>query len=194
MSSSPQHQVYQVTPQTASMASSHDVRFSLTQVEHLATFSTASPQQQPTTPKMALQRLFAMEKTSGIWTQRMAIQVEGKRANRRKEGGEGRCKKFVSQSEQSNRQKCVCILLVTMSLLRHCFVEYSFNLFPPFHVLGKQTPGRDMKIIDGDSGEAVERFPVTLIQQPTAFNHNTHIYDNILIFTVQHPEEAQGNH
>ena len=51
-----------------------------------------------------------------------------------------------------------------------------------------------MKIIDGDSGEAVERFPVTLIQQPTAFNHNTHIYDNILIFTVQHPEETQGNH
>lgn len=48
------------------------------QVEHLATFSTASPQQTPTTPKMALQRLFAMEKTSGIWTQRMAIQVEGK--------------------------------------------------------------------------------------------------------------------
>lgn len=49
-----------------------------------------------------------------------------------------------------------------------------------------------MKIIDGDSNEVVERFPVTLIHQPTAFNHNNHIYDNILIFTVQHPEETQG--
>ena len=49
-----------------------------------------------------------------------------------------------------------------------------------------------MKIIDGDSSEAVERFPVTLIQQPTAFNHSNHIYDNILIFTVQHPDEPQG--
>ena len=52
--------------------------------------------------------------------------------------------------------------------------------------------GRDMKIIDGDSNEVVERFPVTLIHQPTAFNHHNHIYDNILIFTVQHPDEPQG--
>lgn len=44
------------------------------QVEHLATFST----QQQTTPKIALQRLFAMEKTSGIWTQSMAIEIDGK--------------------------------------------------------------------------------------------------------------------
>lgn len=56
----------------------------------------------------------------------------------------------------------------------------------------EQPSGRDMKIIDGDSSEAVERFPVTLIQQPTAFNHSNHIYDNILIFTVQHPDEPQG--
>ena len=35
-------------------------------VEHLATFSTSSPQQQQTTPRMALHRLFAMEKTSGF--------------------------------------------------------------------------------------------------------------------------------
>lgn len=47
MASSPQHQVPTYT------------------VEHLATFSTTSPQQQQTTPRMALQRLFAMEKTSG---------------------------------------------------------------------------------------------------------------------------------
>lgn len=54
----------------ASSPSHHQVY----QVEHLATFST----QQQTTPKIALQRLFAMEKTSGIWTQSMAIEIEGK--------------------------------------------------------------------------------------------------------------------
>lgn len=52
--------------------------------------------------------------------------------------------------------------------------------------------GAHLKIIDGDTNETVERFPVTLIHQPTAFNHSNHIYDNILIFTVQHPEESQG--
>ena len=47
-------------------------------VEHLATFSTSSSSHsQPTTPKIALQRLFAMEKSSGIWTQRMSVQIEG---------------------------------------------------------------------------------------------------------------------
>lgn len=100
----------------------------LYQVEHLATFSTTTPQNTLTTPKMALQRLFAMEKTSGIWTQRMTIEIDG----------------------------------------------------------------RDLKIIDGDSGETVERFPVSLIQHPTAFTHHNHIYDNILIFIIQHPEEASG--
>ena len=35
------------------------------------------PTQQQITPKVALQRLFAMEKTSGIWTQKMTIQIEG---------------------------------------------------------------------------------------------------------------------
>ena len=52
--------------------------------------------------------------------------------------------------------------------------------------------GHEMKIIDGDSGEAVERFPVSLIQHPTAFNHANHIYDNILIFTVQTPDDSDG--
>lgn len=47
-------------------------------VEHLATFSTSLPTQQSITPKMAIQRLFAMEKTSGIWTQRMTLKLEGK--------------------------------------------------------------------------------------------------------------------
>lgn len=46
-------------------------------VEHLATFSTSTPSQQPITPKVAIQRLFAMEKTSGIWTQRMFVKIEG---------------------------------------------------------------------------------------------------------------------
>lgn len=100
-----------------------------------------------------------------------------------------------------NRNKVireVCILLVPMlsfeplsGVLIH--LPFAVCRVAPFGWETQQTPGRDMKIIDGDSGEAVERFPVTLIQQPTAFNHNTHIYDNILIFTVQHPEEAQGN-
>ena len=53
---------------------------------------------------MALQRLFAMEKTSGIWTQRMAIQVEG----------ESVCvKEKESGSVDDNRNKVireVCIL------------------------------------------------------------------------------------
>lgn len=59
------------------MASSQQQQHQIYLVEHLATFSTSSGHQQTTTPKMALQRLFAMEKTSGIWTQRMALQVEG---------------------------------------------------------------------------------------------------------------------
>ena len=100
-------------------------------VEHLATFSKLSPTNTQTTPKIALERLFAMEKTSGIWTQRMSIAVEG----------------------------------------------------------------HEMKIIDGDSGETVERFPVSLIQHPTAFNHANHIYDNILIFTVSqaHPTDSSSS-
>jgi epidermal growth factor receptor kinase substrate 8 len=110
------------------MASSPQHQAPTYAVEHLATFSTNSPQQQQTTPRMALQRLFAMEKTSGIWTQRMAIQLKG----------------------------------------------------------------NHMWILDGESNDVVERFPVTLIHQPTAFNDHNHIYNNILIFTVQLPNESQG--
>ncbi|XP_053210452.1 epidermal growth factor receptor kinase substrate 8-like isoform X2 [Panonychus citri] len=97
-------------------------------VEHLATFSTSMTSQQPITPKVAIQRLFAMEKTSGIWTQRMFVKIEGS------------------------------------------------------HML----------IIDVESNDIVERFPVAFIQQPISFSHRDHMYDNILIFTVQHPEESQG--
>ena len=50
-----------------------------------------------------------------------------------------------------------------------------------------------MYILDGESNDIVEQFPVALIQQPTAFNDHNHIYNNILIFTVQLPNESQGN-
>lgn len=50
-----------------------------------------------------------------------------------------------------------------------------------------------MYILDGESNDIVEQFPVSLIQQPTAFNDHNHIYNNILIFTVQLPNESQGN-
>lgn len=49
-----------------------------------------------------------------------------------------------------------------------------------------------MWILDGETNDVVERFPVTLIQQPTSFNDQNHIYNNILIFTVQLPAEPQG--
>jgi hypothetical protein len=97
-------------------------------VEHLATFSTVLPGQQQITPKLALQRLFAMEKTSGIWTQRMAIQVEGA------------------------------------------------------HLL----------VCDRETNDVVEQFSAQSLQQPVAFSHSNHIYDNILMFVVQHPHELDG--
>lgn len=98
-------------------------------VEHLATFSTSlHGNGGATNPKQALQRLFAMEKSSGIWTQRMALRVEGS------------------------------------------------------HML----------IIDGESDDIVERFPVNMIRSPTAFHQANDIYNNILILTVQHPDEPQG--
>lgn len=49
-----------------------------------------------------------------------------------------------------------------------------------------------MWILDGETNDVVERFPVGLIQQPTSFNDQNHIYNNILIFTVQLPNEPQG--
>lgn len=45
-------------------------------VEHLATFSTSIPA--PITPKTAIQRLFTLEKTAGIWTQQMILKITGK--------------------------------------------------------------------------------------------------------------------
>lgn len=49
-----------------------------------------------------------------------------------------------------------------------------------------------MLIYDRESNDIVEDFPVISIQQPVAFSHSNHIYDNILMFTVQHPKEAEG--
>lgn len=53
--------------------------------------------------------------------------------------------------------------------------------------------GGHMLIIDCESNDIVERFPSDFIQQPISFSHQDHIYDNILIFTVRHPDESQGN-
>ncbi|XP_074593614.1 arouser isoform X2 [Brevipalpus obovatus] len=95
-------------------------------VEHLATFSTSIPA--PITPKTAIQRLFTLEKTAGIWTQQMILKITDD------------------------------------------------------HML----------IVDSESDSIVEKFPVTFIQRPVSFSPRDHLYDNILIFTVQHPDENQG--
>jgi len=50
-----------------------------------------------------------------------------------------------------------------------------------------------MLILDGESNDIVEKFSVNLIQSPISFNYRDHMYNNILIFTVQHPNETQGN-
>lgn len=55
-----------------------------------------------------------------------------------------------------------------------------------------QLKANHMWILDGETNDVVERFPVALIQQPTSFNDQNHIYNNILIFTVQLPNEPQG--
>lgn len=49
-----------------------------------------------------------------------------------------------------------------------------------------------MWILDGETNDVVERFPVAFIHQPTSFNDQNHIYNNILIFIVQLPNERQG--
>lgn len=46
-------------------------------VEHLATLSTLLESPEEISPKMAIQQLFEIEKSSGIWSQRMIIQIEG---------------------------------------------------------------------------------------------------------------------
>src|SRR6218665_223838 len=52
--------------------------------------------------------------------------------------------------------------------------------------------GSHMWILDGETSDVVERFPVGFIQQPTSFNDQNHIYNNILIIVIQIPSEPSG--
>lgn len=90
-------------------------------VEHLATF-TVSQQNEVVYPADGMRRLLQMEKTSGIWTQKMLLRFD-----------------------------------------------------------------RDwIVILDYENGEIVERFPMMLIHDPTAFTSNDpkELYNNIFIFVV----------
>lgn len=49
-----------------------------------------------------------------------------------------------------------------------------------------------MLIIDAESNDVVEKFSANLIYSPISFNHHDHLFNNILIFMVQHPNETQG--
>jgi len=100
-------------------------------LEHLATF-TVSPETDLMYPADGMRRLLAMEKTSGIWTQKMLMKLE---------------KRMVNILDQENR-------------------------------------------------EVVERFPLHLIRDPTAFTSNDpkEMYNNIVIYIVGRPEqEADRN-
>lgn len=91
------------------------------EVEHLATF-TVSQQNEVVYPADGMRRLLQMEKTSGIWTQKMVLRLD-----------------------------------------------------------------RDwVTILDFENGEIVERFPLMLIHDPTAFTSKDpkDLYNNIFIFVV----------
>uniref|UniRef100_A0A4D5R947 Epidermal growth factor receptor kinase substrate 8 n=1 Tax=Scolopendra viridis TaxID=118503 RepID=A0A4D5R947_SCOVI len=91
-------------------------------LEHLATFTVGPPHgiQQPSD---GLRRLLQMEKTTGIWTQKMQLRLE---------------KKWIV-------------------------------------------------IIDFENGDVVERFPMHLISDPTAFTNTElkNLYNNVLVFIVR---------
>ncbi|XP_022672900.1 uncharacterized protein LOC111255315 isoform X5 [Varroa destructor] len=99
-------------------------------VEHLATFRVGSAYEVES-PKDGLRKLFQMEKTKGIWTQKMSIRLET----------------------------------------------------------------RWMVIIDEENGEIVERFPMSLISEPTAFTSNDprELYNNILVFIVKDDQPKGAN-
>ncbi|PRD24943.1 UNVERIFIED_CONTAM: Eps8 [Trichonephila clavipes] len=99
-------------------------------LEHLATFSVGS-QYGISTPKDGLRRLLQMEKSSGIWTQKMQMRLE---------------KKWVV-------------------------------------------------IIDNENGDVVERFPMSLISEPTSYTSNDprELYNNIVVFIVK-DEPKNKNH
>lgn len=90
-------------------------------MEHLATF-TVSAQNEVVYPSDGMRRLLQMEKTSGIWTQKMMLRLD---------------RAWVT-------------------------------------------------ILDYENGEIVERFPLSLIHEPTAFTSKDpkDLYNNIFIFVV----------
>merc|ERR1719507_769371 len=97
-------------------------------LEHLATF-TVSPDNDMLYPADGMRRLLAMEKTNGIWTQKMLMKLDRGMVN----------------------------------------------------------------IMDNENKETVERFPIQLVREPTAFTSNDpkEIYNNILIYIVgARPEES----
>ncbi|KAK2725043.1 epidermal growth factor receptor kinase substrate 8-like [Artemia franciscana] len=91
------------------------------EVEHLATFAV-SPQAGLVYPSDGMRRLLQMEKTSGIWTQKLYLRLEA----------------------------------------------------------------NWVVIIDYENGEIIEKFPIHLIRDPTAFTSSDpkEIYDNIYVFIV----------
>jgi len=109
-----------------SLASNEGGRSPAYLLEHLATF-TVSPENDLIYPADGMRRLLAMEKTSGIWTQKMLMKLERKMVN----------------------------------------------------------------IMDHENKEVVERFPVHLVREPTAFTSTDpkEMYNNIVIYIVGHPPE-----
>jgi len=95
-------------------------------LEHLATF-TVSPENDLVYPADGMRRLLAMEKTSGIWTQKMLMRLDRKMVN----------------------------------------------------------------IMDHENKEVVERFPIHLVREPTAFTSSDpkEMYNNIVIYIVGHGAE-----
>lgn len=99
-------------------------------LEHLATFSVG-PQFGLVSPKDGLRRLLQMEKSNGIWTQKMQMRLE---------------KKWVV-------------------------------------------------IIDYENGDVVERFPMSLIGDPTSYTSNDprELYNNILVFVVREDPKTKSH-
>ena len=99
-------------------------------LEHLATF-TVSPENDLVYPADGMRRLLAMEKTNGIWTQKMLMRIDRKMVN----------------------------------------------------------------IIDQENKDIVERFPLELVREPTAFTSNDpkEMYNNILIYIVGQPQDESDS-
>lgn len=100
-------------------------------LEHLATF-TVNPENDLVYPADGMRRLLAMEKTNGIWTQKMLMKIERNMIN----------------------------------------------------------------IMDNENKEIVERFPLRLVREPTAFTSSDpkEMYNNILIYSVGHSQSENSPH